>query len=283
MISSSSVTEVRSDPAADAVHTPGDQRRRMPTGGVWQRFVAANKRICHNVLQPRLYAMSHITALMWWFSHHVPRQTRPGALLEFGSGSEFPLSRLLGQHFARQFATYIEAPPPSTIPDGVDFRICVPGKPLPFETGSIDAVVIRSVLEHVSDPRATFREIDRVLAPGGRVFLNLPNKWDYVSVLARLMGPFKSAVLQGLTRPSWEDFPVFYRCNTKRALRRALSGTGLQLDLFRPWPSEPSYLKFFVPFYVAGAVYQFVISVVGLDLLQPAFIAILRKQPGGER
>ena len=264
---------------------PEPIRERRAHRSAWQSFVEANRRICHGHLQPRLYAVSHMTALMWWFGHHVPRQSRPGTLLEFGCGREFPITRSLGHHFETRYATDIESPDERLIPEGVEFRPCAPAAPLPFPTGSMDAVVIRSVLEHVADPAATFAEIGRVVAPGGRVFLNLPNKWDYVSVLARLAGRFKSGVLRNVTRITWDDFPVYYRCNTRRALRKSIAGSGLTIELFRPWPSEPSYLKFFVPFYVAGAIYQFAISLLSIDALQPSFVVILRKEPadGGGR
>ena len=47
---------------------------------------------------------------------------------------------------------------------------------------AFDCVVIRSVMEHVEHPERTFAELARVTKPGGYVLMNLPNKWDYVSV-----------------------------------------------------------------------------------------------------
>ena len=107
--------------------------------------------------------------------------------------------------------------------------------------------------------------------------MNLPNKWDYVSVVARLAGRWKSRLLRATKDPQWEDFPVLYRANTRRALRKALRETDLTIEPFRPLPSEPTYLSFFVPFYIAGAIYQFLISLFLLDALLPGFLVILRK------
>lgn len=45
---------------------------------------------------------------------------------------------------------------------------------LPFESSSLDAVVIQSVLEHVVDPQACVGEIHRVLRPGGFVYAVSP-------------------------------------------------------------------------------------------------------------
>ena len=44
-----------------------------------------------------------------------------------------------------------------------------PGKPLPFEDGSFDAVVAASSIEQTPDPKATLSERYRVLRCGGRL------------------------------------------------------------------------------------------------------------------
>lgn len=46
---------------------------------------------------------------------------------------------------------------------------------LPFTDGHFDAIVCFDVLEHVADPARAFAEIERVLAPGGRVWLVFPS------------------------------------------------------------------------------------------------------------
>jgi SAM-dependent methyltransferase len=60
-------------------------------------------------------------------------------------------------------------------------------EPLPFPDGTFDGVVAKDLLEHVDDPGAVVREINRILKPGGRVFASSPDaqKWvwnDYTHV-----------------------------------------------------------------------------------------------------
>ncbi|VAX26913.1 Glutamate synthase [NADPH] large chain [hydrothermal vent metagenome] len=45
---------------------------------------------------------------------------------------------------------------------------------LPFENASFDAVLCTQVLEHLEWPRETLREFNRILKPGGRLFLTAP-------------------------------------------------------------------------------------------------------------
>jgi hypothetical protein len=55
-----------------------------------------------------------------------------------------------------------------------------------YPEGSFDLVVLCHVLEHLSDPKATLEEIRRLLKPGGRLAVSVPN---FSSWQARLMGP----------------------------------------------------------------------------------------------
>ena len=244
---------------------------------VWTRFFDANKRFCRGFLQPRLYPVSHMTALEYWFRRRMLERPSGGTLLEFGCGRTFRLSRLLADRFTRLYATDIEDVAASDVPDGITFRLGST-RAVPYENEHFDVVVIRSVVEHLEDPVATFRELARVTKPGGTILMNLPNKWDYVSVLAMLAGPLKTQVLKSVVRTQWEDFPVLYRANTRRAVTRTARAAGLRIEQFRPLPSQPSYLSFFVPFYVLGACYQFAISLFGLDMLQPSYVVMMKKE-----
>ncbi len=51
------------------------------------------------------------------------------------------------------------------------------GEALPFGDGRFDAILSHEVLEHVADDRACMAEIARVLAPGGRAAIFVPNRW----------------------------------------------------------------------------------------------------------
>jgi SAM-dependent methyltransferase len=64
---------------------------------------------------------------------------------------------------------------------GVDFELNDDFS-LPFVDGSVDLIVAKDVLHHISDPQSHFLEIDRVLKLGGSVVYADPN-WNTVSKL----------------------------------------------------------------------------------------------------
>lgn len=89
------------------------------------------------------------------------------------------------------------------------------------------------VVEHVSEPAAFFRAARSCLRPGGSLFLITPNLWHYFGALAkatealgvedRLLGALRA------THPDHNEvahFPVAYRANSVRALRKIGNDVG---------------------------------------------------------
>jgi SAM-dependent methyltransferase len=91
---------------------------------------------------------------------------------------------------------------------------------LPFAEATFDLVTANMVVEHLDDPAAQFREIARVLTPGGVFILHTPNALGYPTLLARLIpGPVKKRLAYVLDGRVEEDvYPTFYRANSGRAL-----------------------------------------------------------------
>ena len=55
----------------------------------------------------------------------------------------------------------------------LDFE-CDLTQALPFEDGEFDTIILSDVLEHIPRPLDLWREMHRVLTPGGRILLNVP-------------------------------------------------------------------------------------------------------------
>jgi SAM-dependent methyltransferase len=85
-----------------------------------------------------------------------------------------------------------------------------------YPTGSFDQIIIWHVLEHVSDPVGTLREAHRILKPGGRLIVAVPN---FSSLQARCTGA------------AWFhlDLPRHVHHFPLPALRQLLTLTGFQV------------------------------------------------------
>src|SRR5262249_12124387 len=69
-------------------------------------------------------------------------------------------------------------------PGGVALRrACADAFRLPFADGSFDAVFHQGLLEHFRNPGELLVENARVLAPGGILLVDVPQKWHYYTPL----------------------------------------------------------------------------------------------------
>lgn len=76
----------------------------------------------------------------------------------------------------------------------VDF-ICSDAERLPFQRGSVDCVFSYSVLQHLDKSKVLgiFREIARVLKPGGICLVQLPNQLGLLNIVRQLRRGFREA------------------------------------------------------------------------------------------
>ncbi len=108
----------------------------------------------------------------------IPASLRQGRILDIGCGS-FPYF-LSHTYFVEKFAVD-QLHPPQTPQDIHWFTVDLNHSPaLPFEDNYFSAVTMLAVVEHL-DPRSLtqlFRDIHRVLQPGGRLVITTPSAWS---------------------------------------------------------------------------------------------------------
>jgi ubiquinone/menaquinone biosynthesis C-methylase UbiE len=109
------------------------------------------------------------------------------------------------------------------------WRVQADGHHLPFRDESFDLITANMVMEHLKVPDLVFREMERVLAPGGTILLHTPNLKNYLVAGNRVLSKVLStAVHTALVRTSEkrteeEIYPTFYRANTPARLRALVS------------------------------------------------------------
>jgi SAM-dependent methyltransferase len=195
----------------------------------------------------------------------VERYLHPQAtVLEIGCGRTAPLLRGMKGRAARLIGTEV-----------IDFAVDDPdlellrqdvGNMSGIAGNSVDLAFSRSVMEHVPDGEAAFREIARVLKPGGRYIFLTPSLYDYGSLAAALMPnrlhPWIVRRVEG--RAEEDTFPTRYQCNTRRRVTRLARGQGLDVAEFAFLGQYPNYLKFSAFLFRLGCWYAKLLARVKL-------------------
>jgi SAM-dependent methyltransferase len=151
---------------------------------------------------------------------------------------------------------------------------------LPFRDETFDLIVMSTVAEHLTEPEPVFRELARVLRPGGRLLVLTPNRWHYVTIAARALPQrLHVAFNRGRGVDARDVFPTAYRANTAPRLRELSARAGLTVERLERFETEPEYLAFHIVPYALGVLYEHAVN--RFDSLAPLRVNLLlvaRKQ-----
>jgi SAM-dependent methyltransferase len=153
-----------------------------------------------------------------------------------------------------------------------------------LDTGSVDIVMSRAVMEHIADPASVYSEIHRILRPGGYFVFLTANLWDYASIIAKSVpNRFHPWIVSRTEGRAPEDvFPTCYRTNSRRAVHRWADATGFDIVSLRHLGQYPSYFMFNGFLFLLATAYEKVISRFrGLEFLRGWILAVLRKRDAG--
>jgi len=115
---------------------------------------------------------------------------------------------------------------------------------LPFADNTFDLVTANMVVEHVAQPESLFKEVRRILAPGGRLVLHTPNSRGYTTLLTRTIPERHRAALAELLLARAQDdvYPTHYRANTCERLEELAREAQLHVNDIRPVQSSPQMI-----------------------------------------
>jgi SAM-dependent methyltransferase len=173
---------------------------------------------------------------LWAFIEEMPYERRsifafvrevadclpPGAVvLDVGAG-DAPYRELFAH------CDYVTNDWEGSVHDGArDADVVASADALPLDDGSVDAVLLTQVLEHVVDPAAVVGEMARVLRQGGALFATVPFVWE-LHELPFDFWRFTPASLESLlTRAGFSDIVIQPRTDgftTIAQLMRNLAG-----------------------------------------------------------
>jgi SAM-dependent methyltransferase len=135
---------------------------------------------------------------------------------------------------------------------------------LPFKPETFDLVFADWFVEHLEEPLGVAREVARVLKSKGFFVFQTGNLWHYSYAIAAYTPHWFHRLVanrvRGYADETPDPCPTFYRMNSLHAVRRTLLKAGFVEDTLAVVETEPSYLMFSVPTFLAGAAYERIVN-----------------------
>lgn len=196
------------------------------------------------------------------FRRYAEQRLKPHyALLDYGAGrgahTEFDFRGLVSRVVGVDVDPAVRGNPQvhaSALLKAPDYAV-------PFADESFDAIVSTNVVEHLPNPEASFRELARVLRPGGVILIKTTNLHHYIGTVARATPLGFHRWYNTRRGTSIEDiFPTAYRCNTRRAVGEVARSAALEIADLSLIEGRPEYLRGNPLTYGAGLLYERIVN-----------------------
>jgi SAM-dependent methyltransferase len=234
--------------------------------------------------QSRLYPQPEIVDGYQHFLTELERHVTPrSVVLDIGAGAGELNSYVLKGRVQRMVG--VDLDPRVTTNPLLDEGVLAEAGALPFADSTFDIAFSVYVLEHIARPEQFIAEVRRVLKPGGVFIALTPNRWHYVPMIAALTPmSFHRWFNERRGRAADDTFPTFYRMNSRGAQRRLFEAADFETLGLTMLETQPNYLKFSTPTFLAGVVYERLVN--GSKLLADLRVNIIsafRKSPAGQQ
>jgi len=194
---------------------------------------------------------------------------RESVILDIGAG---PASLLFPRNSRRpgQRVIGIDVDPVVLTNENLDEAYVTDGLAFPLPDDSVDVAQSTWLLEHIEDPPACFREIRRVLRPGGCFLFLTVNYWHPTMALFRILPAPVQQFLErkfGAKDSTGDNYPVYLRANSRRQIRRLAQESELDVIEVRCRETAPHHLRRWLPLWLPAACYVYVAQ--HLPFMQP--------------
>ena len=151
---------------------------------------------------------------------------------------------------------------------------------LPFDDGSVDMIVSRSVVEHLEDSEAFVRNAKHALRGGGYFIHLLPSRFAPFALVNRTLPNTVARKVVHALVPGSEGrlgFRTFYDHCSPAEIRALLSKHGFEIVELQTNYYQADYFDFFLPLYVLMATYELAAYKLRLEQLAATILVVARK------
>ena len=136
---------------------------------------------------------------------------------------------------------------------------------IPLPDHSVDLLYSRSVMEHVTDPEAVYAEAWRILKPGGRWIFLTANRWDYVSLVARIVpNRLHAPIVRAFEgRDRHDVFPTASPTTDFRQITNHAERAGFRIDCFERLSQYPAMFHNLPALFFFASLYEKALMRVG--------------------
>ena len=212
----------------------------------------------------------------------LPDFPADGLILDIGGGGEGVIGQLKGRQVVAIDLLKQEL---DEAPGQPLLKIVMDARELKFTDASFSTATVFFTFMYIApaDHEKVFRELYRVLRPGGTAFVWTPNLLNY-AILASAATPtaFHNWVRhQAFPEDARDNCPTYYRANTPGALTRSLCTAGLRLEGgLRFGAGSYQYWRFSRPLFAAAVLGSNLIARSPLRRLMNVLLARCVKPAG---
>jgi SAM-dependent methyltransferase len=152
--------------------------------------------------------------------------------------------------------------------DVTETRVADVVERLPFDDGSVDLIVSRTLLEHVDGVPQAVRNMWLALKPGGQTIHFVPCRYSLFGLASRAL-PHKVTVralhaIDPTTREQVE-FPTVYDHCYPSAMRRVFAAAGFRSVHIDVCWAQPGYFESLVPVFLLTSLYESFVKSRGME------------------
>lgn len=153
------------------------------------------------------------------------------------------------------------------------------GERIPYDDGVFDVVFSDNVLEHLDKPQKVFKEIARVLRPGGVFLFKTPNRYHYMPFIARITPHrFHGFINRLRGREVVDTFPTRYKANSRSQIHPLARSANLNVEIISLIEGRPEYTRICSPLYMLGIAYERLVNLFDfLSTFRILMVGVLSK------